>query len=103
MTNFSMQSVLTFGRTVLSGHSRIDKTKILLTNSSLMKVESIAECSPWHIVTISLEKQFFAFFFVWQLKRGFTVLCIHAQRHSAVLKSVNSSRNRPPVNTNMSV
>ena len=30
---------------VLSGHSKIDKTKILKTNDSLMKVESIAECS----------------------------------------------------------
>ena len=30
---------------VLSGHSKIDKTKILMTNSSLMKVERIAECS----------------------------------------------------------
>ena len=30
---------------VLSGHTNIDKTKILKTNGSLMKVESIAECS----------------------------------------------------------
>ena len=30
---------------VLSGHSKIDKTKIITTNGSLMKVESIAECS----------------------------------------------------------
>ena len=30
----------------LSGHSKIDKTKILMTDDSLMKVESIAECSP---------------------------------------------------------
>ena len=29
----------------LSGHSKIDKTKVLMTNGSLMKVESIAECS----------------------------------------------------------
>ena len=32
---------------VLRGHSKIDKTKILMTNGSIMKVESIAECSPW--------------------------------------------------------
>ena len=32
---------------VLSGHSKQDKTKMLMTNSSLMDVESIAECSPW--------------------------------------------------------
>ena len=30
---------------VLSGHSNIDKTKVLKTNGSLMKVESITECS----------------------------------------------------------
>ena len=38
-----------FGSTVkpvLSGHSKIDKTKILMTNGSLMEVDSIAECSP---------------------------------------------------------
>ena len=28
----------------LSGHSKIDKTKILKTHRSLMKVESISEC-----------------------------------------------------------
>ena len=32
---------------VLCGHSKIDKTKINLTNGSLMKVKSIAECSHW--------------------------------------------------------
>ena len=30
---------------VLSSHSKIDKTKVLMANGSLMKVESIAECS----------------------------------------------------------
>ena len=35
---------------VLNGHSKIDKTKIFMTNGSLMKVESIAECSPWSIL-----------------------------------------------------
>ena len=30
---------------VFSGHSKIAKTKVLKTNGSLMKVESIAECS----------------------------------------------------------
>ena len=29
---------------------KIDKTKILMTNGSLMKVESVAECSPWSIL-----------------------------------------------------
>ena len=32
--------------TVKPCHSKIDKTKVLKTNGSLMKVESIAECSP---------------------------------------------------------
>ena len=35
---------------VLSGHSKIDKTKVLMANGSLMKVESIAECSRWSIL-----------------------------------------------------
>ena len=35
---------------VVSGRSKIDKTKILMTNGSLMKVESIAECSLWSIL-----------------------------------------------------
>ena len=30
---------------VLSGNSKTDKTKILMTNASVMNVESIAECS----------------------------------------------------------
>ena len=30
---------------ILSSHSKIDKTGILRTNGSIMKVESIAECS----------------------------------------------------------
>ena len=28
----------------------MDKTKILVANGSFMKVESIAECSPWSIL-----------------------------------------------------
>ena len=35
---------------VLSDHSKIDKTKVLKTNGSLMKVESIAECSKGSIL-----------------------------------------------------
>ena len=35
---------------VYNSHSKIDKTKILMTNGSLLKVESIAECSPWSIL-----------------------------------------------------
>ena len=35
---------------VLSGHSKIDKPKVLKTNISLMKVKSIAECSKRSIL-----------------------------------------------------
>ena len=35
---------------VLSGHSKIDKTRILMTNGSLMKIECIADCSLWSIL-----------------------------------------------------
>ena len=35
---------------VLSGHSNIEKTRTLMTNDSLIKVDSIAECSPWSIL-----------------------------------------------------
>ena len=34
---------------VWNGHSKIDRTKIII-NGSLMKVDSIAECSPWSIL-----------------------------------------------------
>ena len=32
-------------KSVLSGHSKLDKTKVLKTKGSLIKVKSIAECS----------------------------------------------------------
>ena len=35
---------------VLSGHSKIDKTKVLRANDIEMKVESIAECTLWSIL-----------------------------------------------------
>ena len=35
---------------VLRGHSKIDKTKILMTNGSLLNIESIAEYSHWSIL-----------------------------------------------------
>ena len=35
---------------VYNGHSNIDKTKNLMTNGSLMKVQSIAEGSLWSIL-----------------------------------------------------
>ena len=33
-----------YSKTCVNGHSKINKTKILMANGSLMKVESIAEC-----------------------------------------------------------
>ena len=35
---------------VLNGHLKIDKTKVLMKNGSLMKVERIAECSNGSIL-----------------------------------------------------
>ena len=56
---------------VLSGNSKIDKTKVFKTNGSLMKVESISECSPafynsfdLHLAIIGLENQFWSSFLV---------------------------------------
>ena len=35
---------------VYNGYSKIDKTKIFITNGSLMKVKRIAECFNWSIL-----------------------------------------------------
>ena len=35
---------------VLSGHLKIDKTKVLMANGSLMKVKSIAECMEHSVI-----------------------------------------------------
>ena len=53
------------------------QTKILMTSSSLMKVESIAECSPWSILQYFWHalsdkrswKPFFVFFFSGRLRQ----------------------------------
>ena len=37
--------ILATVKPVYNGFSKIDKTKVLMTNGSLMKVESTAECS----------------------------------------------------------
>ena len=44
---YSTEDLINFLYTVkpVKGHSKIDKTKVLRTNGSLMKVEIIAECS----------------------------------------------------------
>ena len=59
-----------YSKPYLSNHSKIDKTKVLKTNGSLMKVERIAECSlgafcntfDLHQAIIGMEKQFLVFF-----------------------------------------
>ena len=33
-----------YSKIYVNGHSKIDKTKVIMTNGSLMKVKSIAEC-----------------------------------------------------------
>ena len=66
---------------VLSGPSKIDKTTTLMINGSLMKVESIAECSHWSILQYFWPalsnnrswKPIFGLLFEWPLKTGFTV------------------------------
>ena len=39
-----------YSKTCLKQPLKKDKTKILITNVGLMKVERIAECSPWSIL-----------------------------------------------------
>ena len=72
-----MQSAV---KPVQNGHSKIDKTEVLNKNGSLMKVESIAECSlgtfcnaiDLHLAIIGLESQI-SVFYEWPLKTDFTV------------------------------
>ena len=39
-----------YSKTCLNQPLKKDKTKILIKNGSLMKVKSVAECSPWSIL-----------------------------------------------------
>ena len=41
------ETILHTVKPALRDHSKIDKAKHFMTNGSLMKVKSIAECSPW--------------------------------------------------------
>ena len=50
LTVVGMLNTIMYSKPVLNGHSKIDKTKIVMTNDSSMKVNSIAECSPWSIL-----------------------------------------------------
>ena len=83
-TNIYQVSKCKFDNTVkpvLSGHLKIDKTPVLMENGSLMKVKSIAECSPLEhsaILLTCIKRQsvletYFCVLFEWPLKTGFTV------------------------------
>ena len=83
--NRIIKKKLSYSKAVLSGHSKIDKTKVFMTNGSLMKVKSIAECSPWSILqyfwpargafcnTFDLHEAILGLLFEWPFKTGFTV------------------------------
>ena len=45
LVNSLLQNLYYTVKPVFSGHSKIDKTKVLKTNGSLIKVKSITECS----------------------------------------------------------
>ena len=72
---------------VLSGHLKKDKTKILMTNGSLMKVESIAECSlgafcntfDLHLTIIGIENQFLVFFLSGCLRQVLLYICFQIE------------------------
>ena len=46
----NLLDALEYSKTCVKRPIKKDKTKILMTNGSLMQVESIAECSPWSIL-----------------------------------------------------
>ena len=46
----SAKLVTIYSKTCVNSLSKIDKTKVLMTNGSLMKVESIEKCSPSSIL-----------------------------------------------------
>ena len=69
-----------YSKTGLKRPLKIDKIKVLKTNRSLMKVESIAECSGsilqyfWPALSHNLSwKPIYGLLFEWPLKTGFTV------------------------------
>ena len=46
----TLYPLLSTVKPVLSGHSKNIQNKEIMTNASIIKVESIAECSPWSIL-----------------------------------------------------
>ena len=76
---------------------KIDNTKILMTNGSLMKVESIAKCFPWSILqyfwpALSDNQAWTNFwsFWEWPFYTGFTVHTIMAWTGSFCLPFLKS-------------
>ena len=70
-------SNLEYSKICVNGHSKKDKTRILLTNGSSMKIKSIAECSAILLTCIKLYlvlKANFLSFWEWVFYSGFTVL-----------------------------
>ena len=70
---------------VLSDHSKIDKTHIFMKNGSLMKIESIAECSPRgafcntfdpHEAIIGLENQFLVSVLSGRLRQIYCIIIV---------------------------
>ena len=66
---------------VLSGHLKIDKTKVVMENDSLMEVKSIAECSSWSILQYFWpalsDNWYWKPFFVFFLSGGLTQVLLY--------------------------
>ena len=84
---------------VLSGHLKIDKTKVLMENGSLIKFHSIAECAPLgafcntfdlHQVIIGIENQFLVFFFSGSLRQVllYDIISMHKGWYVSIIKGV---------------
>ena len=50
MTRKNINTLFQYSKTCLNLPLKNDKTKYFMTNGGLMKVKSIAECSPWSIL-----------------------------------------------------
>ena len=94
---------------VLSCHSKLGKTKVLYTNGSLMKVESIAECSREHSAILmdcikrkSVLKIILGLLFERPLKTGFTVyycnLTMFISTTAMSIKPITCYKNLVPPN-----
>ena len=62
---FQIMKYMLYSKTCVNGHPNLDKTKILMTNGSFMKVKRIAECYQGNNFR----------FIEWLFYTGFTILC----------------------------